>query len=100
MHRDDRNLHASRWLRLQQIASLPLETFMKYVAPLVFTLSFASALSASAQPFSPASQPARLLGSTSAAALPTPEVKGRKGSKRVGGQNSKGKKGRYVGGRK
>lgn len=29
-----------------------------------------------------------------------PETKGRKGSKRTGGRNSKGKGGRYVGGRK
>jgi hypothetical protein len=28
------------------------------------------------------------------------EIKGRKGSKRVGGTNSKGKRSRYVGGRK
>ena len=29
-----------------------------------------------------------------------PETKGRKGSKRTGGRNSKGKGGRYVGGRR
>lgn len=32
-------------------------------------------------------------------AVPAPQVKGRKGSKRVGGRGSSGKGGRYVGGR-
>jgi len=60
----------------------------------------ASAAVASEQPFSSVRIVVQPLVASAASALMLPETKGRKGSTRVGGSNSKGKGSRYVGGRR
>ena len=73
---------------------------MKSAVLLAFALSLGSAILTPTAIASPSAQHAQRLSSSAFAIVPTPEVKGRKGSKRVGARNSRGKKSRYVGGRK
>lgn len=66
---------------------------------LAFGMTAAIASDFQAMPNSKLNQ-ATILPDLTSALTPRPEAKGRKGSTRVGGSNSKGKGSRYVGGRK